>query len=80
MYSSLRRHELYHARLPCPFNAEEAEIDQFSEGLQDFLELKPKKKKNVLFNIGDWNTKVGHQETLGEASLTLKYKMEQSKG
>ena len=46
MYSSLKRHELHHAGLPCPFNAEEAEIDQISEGLQDFLdflELKPKK-------------------------------------
>ena len=77
MYSSLRCHELHHARLPCPFNAEEAEI----EGLQDFLELKPKKKKKkVLFTIGNWNTKVGSQETPGEASLTLRYKMEQGKG
>ena len=31
-------------------NAEEAEIDQFSEGLQDFLELKPKNKKKMSFS------------------------------
>ena len=40
-------------------NAEEAE--RFYEDLQDLLELTP--KKDVLFIIGDWNTKVGHQET-----------------
>ena len=37
-------------------NAEEAEVEQFYEDLQDFLELTPK-KKNVLFIIGDWNAK-----------------------
>ena len=42
-------------------NAEEAEVEQFYEGLQDFLELTP--KKDVLFFIGDWNAKVGSQET-----------------
>ena len=41
-------------------NAEEAEIEQFCEDLQD-LELTP--KKDVLFIIGDWNAKVGSQET-----------------
>ena len=41
-------------------NAEEAEIEQFYEDLQDLLELTP--KKNVLFIIGDWNAKVGSQE------------------
>ena len=41
-------------------NAEEAEVEQFYEDLQD-LELTP--KKDVLFIIGDWNTKVGSQET-----------------
>ena len=45
-------------------NAEEAEVEQFYETLQDILELTP--KKDVLFIIGDWNTKVGSQETLGE--------------
>ena len=44
-------------------NAEEAEVEQFYEDLQDLLELTP--PKNVLFFIGDWNTKVGSQETPG---------------
>ena len=44
-------------------NAEEAEVEQFYEDLQDLLELKP--KKGVLFIIGDWNTRVGSQETPG---------------
>ena len=43
--------------------AEEAEVEWFYEGLQDFLELTP--KKDVLFIIGDWNAKVGSQETRG---------------
>ena len=42
-------------------NAEEAEVEWFYEDLQDLLELTP--KKDVLFKIGDWNTKVGSQET-----------------
>ena len=44
-------------------NAEEAEVEQFYEDLQDLLELTP--QKDVLFIIGDWNAKVGSQETLG---------------
>ena len=44
-------------------NAEEAEVEQFYEDLQDLLELKP--QKDVLFIIGDWNAKVGSQETPG---------------
>ena len=44
-------------------NAEEAEVEQFCEDLQDLLELTP--KKDVLFIIGDWNAKVGSQETTG---------------
>ena len=44
-------------------NAEEAEVEQFYEDLQDILELTP--KKDVLFIIGDWNTKVGSQKTPG---------------
>ena len=44
-------------------NAEEAEVEQFYEDLQDFLEVTP--KKDVLFIIGDWNAKVGSQETPG---------------
>ena len=44
-------------------NTEEAEDEQFYEDLQDLLELTP--PKNVLFIIGDWNAKVGSQETPG---------------
>ena len=44
-------------------NPEEAEVEQFYEDLQDLLELTP--KKDVLFIIGDWNAKVGSQETPG---------------
>ena len=44
-------------------NAEEAEFEWFYEDLQDLLELTP--KKDVLFIIGDWNAKVGSQETPG---------------
>ena len=44
-------------------NAEEAEVERFYEDLQDLLELTP--KKGVLFIIGDWNVKVGSQETPG---------------
>jgi len=44
-------------------NAEEAEVGRLYEDLHDLLELTPKKKKkDVLFIIGDWNTKVGSQE------------------
>ena len=44
-------------------NIEEAEVERFYEDLQDLLELTP--KKDVLFIIGNWNTKVGSQETPG---------------
>ena len=44
-------------------SAEEAEVEWFYEDLQDPLELTP--KKDVLFMIGDWNAKVGSQETPG---------------
>ena len=44
-------------------NAEEAEVEWCYEDLQDLLELTP--KKDVLFIIGDWNAKVGSQETPG---------------
>ena len=42
-------------------NAEEIEAERFYEDLQDLLELTP--KRDVLFIIGDWNAKVGSQET-----------------
>ena len=44
-------------------NTEEAEVERFYENLQNLLELTP--KKDVLFIIGDWNAKVGSQETPG---------------
>ena len=44
-------------------NAEEADVEWFYENLQDFLEITP--QKDVLFIIGDWNAKVGSQETPG---------------
>ena len=49
-------------------NAEEAEVERFCEDLQDHLELTP--KKDILFIIGDWNAKVGSQET---PAVTGKY-------
>ena len=42
-------------------NTEEAEVERFYEDLQYLLELTP--KKDVLFIIGDWNAKLGSQET-----------------
>ena len=53
-------------------NAREAEVEQFCQDLQDLLELTP--KKDVLFIIGDWNTKVGSQEipgVTGKSSLVI---------
>ena len=44
-------------------NTEEAEVERFYEDLQDLLELT--RKKDILFIIGDWNAKVGSQETPG---------------
>ena len=42
-------------------NAEEAEVEQFYEDLQELLELTP--QKDVLFIIGDWSANIGSQET-----------------
>ena len=44
-------------------NTEEAEVEWFYEDLQDLLVLTP--KKDIFFIIGDWNAKVGSQETPG---------------
>ena len=52
-------------------NTEEAEVEQFCEDVQDLLELTP--KKDVFFIIGDWNAKVGSQETPG---ITGKFGLE----
>ena len=60
-------------------NAEEAEVEWFYEDLQDLPELTP--RKDVLFIIGDWNAKVGSQETPGvTGKFSLEYKMKQDKG
>ena len=60
-------------------SAEEAEVEWFYEDLQDLLELTL--KKDVLFIIGDWNAKVGSQETPGvTGNLALEYGMKQGKG
>ena len=49
--------------MPPTSNAEEAEVERFYEDLQDLLELTL--KKDIFFIIGDWNAKVGSQETPG---------------
>ena len=55
-------------------NAEEAEVEQFYEDLQDLLELTP--KRDVLFIIGCWKAKIGSQQIAGKwASLAFEYKM-----
>ena len=60
-------------------NTEEAEVERFYEDLQDLLEVTP--KKDVLFIIRDWKTKVGSWETPGvQANLALEYRMKQGKG
>ena len=45
-------------------NAEEVEVEQFYEDLQDLLELTP--KTDIIFILGDWNAKGGSQERPGE--------------
>ena len=59
-------------------NAEEAEVEQFYEDLQDLLELTP--KKDVLFIIGDWNAKVESQKmprVIGKFGLGIQTKVGQ---
>ena len=59
-------------------NAEEADVEQFYEDIQDLLELTP--QKDVLFIIEDWNAKVGSQEIpVEQASLALEYRIKQGK-
>ena len=55
-------------------NAEEAEVERFYEDMQVLLELTP--KKDVLFIIGNWNTKVGSQEIPG---VTCRFGLEVQK-
>ena len=59
-------------------NAEEAEVEWFYENLQDLLELTP--KRDVLLILGDWNAKVGSQETPGvTGKFGMEYAMKQGK-
>ena len=61
-------------------NAEEAEVKWFYEDVQDLLVLTP--KKDVLFILGDWNAKVGSQETpgiTGKFGLGLQNEAEQDR-
>ena len=50
-------------------NTEDTEVEWFYEALQDLLEWTP--KKDVPFIIGDWNAKVGSQETPGKFGLGI---------
>ena len=52
-----------------PTSNAEDEVERFYEDLQDLLELTP--KKDVLFILGDWNAKVGSQETPGTGKFGL---------
>ena len=67
--SALRVGSSAYLRLLIFLLAEEAEVEWFYEDLQDLLELTP--KKDVLFIIGDWNAKIGSQETPGVVNLAL---------
>ena len=59
--------------------AEEAEVEQFYEDLQDLLELTS--PKDILYIIGDWNTKLGSQETPGvTGKFGFEVQMKQGKG
>ena len=59
-------------------NAERAEVERFYEDLQGLLKLTP--RKDVLSITGDWNAKVGSQETPGvTCKLALEYRMKQGK-
>ena len=60
-------------------DAKEPEVERFYEDLQDLLELTP--KRDAFFITGDWNAKVGSQETPGvQANLVSEYRMKQGKG
>ena len=64
--------------MPQPVTLKKLKLNS-SMNLQDLLELTL--KKDVLFIIGDWNAKVGSQETPGlTGNLALEYRMKQGKG
>ena len=65
--------------MPQPVMLKKLKLNGSIEDLQDLLELTP--KKDVLFFIGDWNAKVGSQETPRiQANLAMEYGMKQGKG
>ena len=67
LFISKANHSISRIQIYAPTsNAEEAEVEQFYEDLQDLLELTP--QKSVLFIIGDWNAKVESQEIPGVTS------------
>ena len=62
LFISKANHSISRIQVYAPTsNTEEAEVEQFYEDIQDLLELTP--QKDILFIIGDWNAKVGSQET-----------------
>ena len=70
MFVSKVNHQYHSNPSLCPAtNAEEAEVKCFYEDLQDLLELTP--KKDIIFIIGDCNTKVGSQEIPGSEVNSL---------
>ena len=78
LFASKANHSIIQVYAPTS-NSEEAEIEWFYEDLQDLLEQIP--KNDVPFIIGDWNAKVGIQETPGvQAKVALEYRMKQGKG
>ena len=81
LYLFTRQTLQYHSNPSlCPNqNAEESESEWFYDDLQDLLELPP--KKDVLFIIGDWKSKVRSKEIPAvTAILALEYTMKQDKG
>ena len=64
--------------MPQTVTLKKAEVERFYEELQDLLELTP--KRDVLFILGDWNAKVGSQETPGVTVKFGLYGMKQDKG
>ena len=76
--SSLKDAVMISVPLSIFWGCEEAEVERFYEDLQDLVELTS--KKDVLFIIGDWNAKVGSQETPAvTGKLALEYRMKQGK-
>ena len=79
LFNSKANHSISTSSDALTSSDEEAEVEWFYEDLHDLLELTL--NKDVLFIIGDWNAKVGSQETPGvTANLALEYRMKQGEG